>query len=227
MTNRTCRKRKGFFPLPKGALLRPFLIKMKQSEIDHKKPVCKIGSIIGKVNECDPNDYVECEAGNIIGKANIYEPNDYISCEAGNIIDQMGSIFVMVFMFVMVLVFAGYSKMVMMRINIDTVTKSYLYQMEEEGCLTAEMQQYMKEELRDIGVNYGTDGDAISFAGTSNLGDDQAPYGSRITLQCSMSFPNPMYETIGQEKKGDAWFTLPGLARTLNYTVKMTATSKW
>lgn len=202
MTNRTCRERKGFFPLPKGALLRPFLIKKERSE----------------------DSSLVYEDGNIIGDANNI---NRLTLEPGNIIDQMGSIFVMVFMFVMVLVFAGYSKMVMMRINIDTVTKSYLYQMEEEGCLTAEMQQYMKEELRDIGVNYGTDGDAISFAGTSNLGDDQAPYGSRITLQCSMSFPNPMYETIGQEKKGDAWFTLPGLARTLNYTVKMTATSKW
>ena len=200
MTNKKRGEGKSF-PFQKGTLLRPFLIKNV------------LQSKIGK-EEC--RDSFEKERS-----------EDYISCEAGNIIDQMGSIFVMVFMFVMVLVFAGYSKMVMMRINIDTVTKGYLYQMEEEGCLTAEMQQYMKEELRDIGVNYGVDGDAISFAGTSNLGDDQAPYGSRITLQCSMSFPNPMYETIGQEKKGDTWFTIPGLARTLDYTVKMTATSKW
>lgn len=164
--------------------------------------------------------------------------------EPGNIVDQMGSLFVMVFMLVMVLVLIAYSKMVQMRISIDNVVKEYLYQMEEEGCLTEEMQASMKEELRDLGVDYGSAGEAISFAGTSNLGTNQAAYGDKVTLVCTMTFPNPLYETISAEKKGNGhtwevddagnlksrdatWFTIAGLEQTITYTAKMSATSKW
>lgn len=147
--------------------------------------------------------------------------------EAGNIVDQLGSLLVMLFMFVMVMVFAAYSKSAMMRISIDNITKEYLYQMEQYGCLTTEMQAAMRQELRDIGVDYGTNGETISFEGTSNLGDHQATYGDRVTIVCTMTFPNPIYEVVSSEKKGNMLFTVAGIPRTISYTSKMSATSKW
>lgn len=142
--------------------------------------------------------------------------------EDGNIVDQAGTILVMGFMIAMILVYACYGKMVQQRLAIDNIAKEYLYQMEEQGCLTAEMQTKMTNQLTSMGIS------GISFAGTTNLGNNQATYGSSLTLVCSMEFDNPLYSLMSSEKRGSkTLFTIVGLNRKIKYTTKMTGTSKW
>ena len=149
--------------------------------------------------------------------------------EGGNIIDQMGSLIVMMFCFALIFAMICYGKMVEMKLSIDEVCKTYLYQMEQEGCLTNDKQQEMVDDLTNIGVRASS----ISLTGTTNLGEiNQAAYGDTMNLICSVKFTNPLYTMLARETKGDdpnLPFVIESgvLSPEISYTADMTATAKW
>jgi len=141
--------------------------------------------------------------------------------EDGMMVDELGTLFVLLFCVVLILSYASFSRMVQMRLAIDNVCKEYLYQMEQSGTLSTQMQADMKSELQAIGV----DAASISFAGTSHLGTNQAKYGDKITLKCSVQFDNPLYRTFGRQKSN--WFKLLGVPPKISYSKQTQATSRW
>lgn len=161
--------------------------------------------------------------------------------EQGNlIVDQLSSIIVMAFMFAMLLAYVSSSKLVQMRLAIDNIAKEYLYQMEQKGLLTGEMMGFMKDDLAAIGIYE----DSIVFDGTSHTGTTQAAYGDKVTLKCTVTFPNPIYTLLSAETRGNGrpyeldengnptnpegtMFTLGGISPTITYTANMSATAKW
>lgn len=156
------------------------------------------------------------------------------------VIDELSCILVMGFMFAMIFAYTGYSKMVQTRLAIDNVAKEYLYQMEQVGYLSSEMEHLMAEDLALIGVDKNT----IDFSRTSHKETNQAAYGDIVTLNCVVTFDNPLYSMLSVEKKSNGreytldnngnptnpegtMFTVAGLNPKITYTVNMSATAKW
>lgn len=150
-----------------------------------------------------------------------------IAYDDGNVIDLMGSLIVMMFCFALIFAMMCYGKLTEMKLSIDEVCKTYLYQMEQEGCLTVENQKDMIDDLVALGVRL----DSIKFDGTTNLGTNQAAYGDKMNLITTVSFTNPLYTMLARETKGDnpMLFVVERgiLAPEVTYTVDMTATAKW
>lgn len=149
--------------------------------------------------------------------------------DIGNIVDQLGSMLIMMFCFALIFAMSAYGKMVEMKLDINNICKTYLYQMEQDGCLTTTNQASMLNELANIGVMI--DGDTLKD--TTNLGDgadNQAAYGDKMKLVCHAKFTNPLYQLLGKETKpqnDNLYFVVPGLSPTLSYTVELSATAKW
>lgn len=150
-----------------------------------------------------------------------------IAYDDGNVIDLMGSLIVMMFCFALIFAMMCYGKLTEMKLSIDEVCKTYLYQMEQEGCLTVENQADMIDDLVALGVRL----DSIKFDGTTNLGTNQAAYGDKMKLITTVSFTNPLYTMLARETKGDnpMLFVIERgiLSPEVTYTVDMTATAKW
>ena len=141
--------------------------------------------------------------------------------EQGTVLaDELGSLLVIAFMFAILLAYAGYSKMVQMKLSIDNVSKEYLYQMEQDGYLSEEMKGFMIEDLKLLGIYE----DSISFEETT---ETQVAYGDRVTLNCSVTFANPLYDLLSADRHGESLFSVIGLKKTVTYKISMSATAKW
>lgn len=156
------------------------------------------------------------------------------------VVDELSCFLVTAFMFAMILAYASYAKMVQMRLAIDNVAKEYLYQMEQEGYLSNEMMLLMKKDLKCIGVKE----ESVDFSETSHMVANQAAYGDKIVLCCTVSFDNPLYDLLSIQKHSNGeeynvnsdgtltnpegtMFTIGGLNPTITYKVRMSATAKW
>lgn len=136
--------------------------------------------------------------------------------EQGNIIDQLGSIIVMFFVFAMILAYAAYGNVVQKRLSIDNVAKKYLYLMEQNGQLTSDDQTDMTNELANYGVT------VVNYDGTTTV-NTRVAYGDTVNLVCHVLFENPLYSVF---ETGDL-IKIPGFNQNIEYTVELSATSKW
>jgi len=140
--------------------------------------------------------------------------------EDGNIIDELGSIFVMAFIFALILAFAVYGRMVQTRLAIDNIAKEYLYEMEQEGTLAKESQALMTADLAAMGVEIDTDAGGW---GVTDI-DNQVPYGDEVVLECHVQFKNPLFQVFS----GSTWVSgALSIDENLHYAVNFKATSKW
>lgn len=138
------------------------------------------------------------------------------SKEDGNFIDMMGSLFIMVFIFALILAFAAFGSMVRTRLAIDNNAKEYLYQMEQSGFLSSTLKDQFKNNLEGLGCTN------VVIDATS----DKVPYGSSIKLGYECEYPNPLYKYISEEKNGNAMgFGIIGISQTIHYKNTMTATA--
>jgi len=126
--------------------------------------------------------------------------------------DMIGSLFVVLFVFMMLFVYIGVSKSVSKKLACDNIAKTYLYRMEANGYLTTGTgsdYEEMRERFEEIGVS-------ITDIGTTKV---QVPYGKVVTLNILAEFPNPLTETVNLD--------LLGIKETIKYEIKLEATAKW
>ena len=140
--------------------------------------------------------------------------------------DELGSIFIIFLTVSLILAYACYSSLINTKLAINDIAKTYLYQMEQYGYLSDQLQAEMRAELALIGVETEDD----CFAATYYKGTNQAKYGEIITLSCDVNFPNPLYAYLSVEEHPDdngILFLIMGLQPRIHYTVEKASTSKW
>ena len=146
---------------------------------------------------------------------------DFRKKEYGTIIDELSSLLVMLFMTVLILVYAAYGKTVQSKLSIDNVAKSYLNKMEQDGYLSNTDMRLLEEDMEEVGAKVveGTWGDTTST---------QVKYGDIVTITGDVTFPNPIYEimtnTDGSPKRILFFINVPP---TIKYHIKMSATAKY
>lgn len=143
-----------------------------------------------------------------------------IHTEQANVIDQLGTIFVVAFVFALILAYSAYGKLVQERLAIDNVAKEYLYRMEEKGYLTSDDKILLEEDMESIGVK------EIQFTSSSGVSttETQVAYGDKVTLALNVEFINPLYATFSTE---GAMIKIFGFEKNISYDVIMSSTAKW
>lgn len=137
--------------------------------------------------------------------------------EPANIIDELGSIFVMIFIIALILLYTAYGKLTQERLAINNIAKEYLYKMEETGYLSDEDMDRMEADMKNIGVT------EIIFD-TVNTDTKQVPYGDSVTLAFNVIFPNPLFETFSRD---GSYIRVMGFDPYLSYDVNISSTAKW
>lgn len=143
--------------------------------------------------------------------------------ESGNVIDLTSSFLVMFFAFALLLLFLVFSKTAAVKLSIDMVAKDTIYKMEEVGCMTTEIEDGFKQQLKDNGIYVtaasGTKNASITRqSGTTTT---QQQYGDEVTLDYIIYFDNPLYD------QGLLQFFPAAQNKTISYHVKRSTTSKW
>lgn len=136
--------------------------------------------------------------------------------EEGNFIDQMGSIIVLAFVFVMILAFAAYGRLTEARLEFNNVAKTYLYRMEEYGYLRDEDRAQMVGDFEAAGAY-----EVAVNAGTTSV---QQAYGDKVALDVTVEFQNPLYTVFSTE---GAMFKIFGFSTGISYNIKRESTAKW
>ena len=136
--------------------------------------------------------------------------------EPANIIDELGSIFVMIFIIALILVFTSYGKLTQQRLAINNIAKEYLYKMEETGYLSVDDMVKMETDMKEIGVT------ELTFGPETDT--QQVTYGDSVTLAFHVVFPNPLFSTFSQE---DSYIKILGFDPDLGYDVNISSTAKW
>ena len=155
--------------------------------------------------------------------------------EEGNAIDWMAGVIIMIMMFVMIMAFAAYGRQVDIRLDVNTVSKKYLYKLEEFGYLTSEEYNEYLDELKGIFTNsedvtVTSITDSTGKSGTPVGKSNQVAYGDTVKLMAKIKFRNPIYtymDTRGKKNKGTLWFSVTGLDEYTEYTIDISGTSKW
>lgn len=147
--------------------------------------------------------------------------------EKGNVIDQIGSIFVVAFIFAMILAYAAYGKVTQQRLSINNIAKEYLYRMEENGYMSDEDRENFVEDMSYIGVT--VNGGATSVSALTAKGEvtdgTQVTYGDKVTLAFTAEFENPFFSLF--TKAGGSMFRIMGFEEKITYEVVMSSTAKW
>ena len=123
--------------------------------------------------------------------------------------DTMGSLFVMLFIFIMLLCYVGFSKSVSKKADCDNIAKKYLYRMESAGCLTSEDFENMTLDFDKINVS-------VQDIGSSRT---RVPYGEEVVLHIRLTFPNPLLEFLDLSSLG--------ISLKTQYDIEWEATAKW
>lgn len=141
--------------------------------------------------------------------------------ENGNIIDELGSIFVMIFIVALILVYTAYGRLTQERLAVNNIAKEYLYKMEEQGYLSPDDKINMENDLASE-----VDGITVAWdAVTQNVNpEQQVTYGDTVTLSFSVTFPNPLFMTFSRD---ESYVKIPGFSNTLTYPVSVSSTAKW
>lgn len=169
--------------------------------------------------------------------------------ESGNAIDMLGSVFVVVMMFAMILALVSYASLVEKKLSIDNTVKQYLYVTEQYGYLdglptnTNPITCAMSgTSLNTAGLAIGSDAEKmikdLERNGCTNVVIEsdttrtQKGYGQEVVVDLTVSFPNPLFETIGattEEQANRSWFKIlmPASSRTVSYNVRFESASRW
>lgn len=140
--------------------------------------------------------------------------------ERGGAVDLFEVMMVLVIVFALMLMYFNYAKSIRMKMAIDLAAKNALYQMEETGYWSNEIEDHFKAELTQNGIelcdsnnaNAPTPGntnvklnnnssgttegpDVINTSGTHLL--KPAKYGQQVTLDLTLYFYTPMHDTFG------------------------------
>ena len=165
--------------------------------------------------------------------------------ESGNIVDAMGSLFVVILLFAMILVMAAYGSLVEKKLAIDNTVKEYLYLEEQYGYLRGAPSELPKSYtcsngvintsglaagsdaenlVRDLCTNNGVT-KVIIESGTTRV---QQAYGNEVVLKVTVTFNNPIFKEVGtNSKNGPGLFKVFGLKQEITYTIEYKATSRW
>lgn len=135
-------------------------------------------------------------------------------------IDLCACLLVFVFSFGMIIAYLSYTQAAQMKMQIDNVGKEYIYKLEETGLFDSTMQAGLVTELEGLGCTI-VPGSFHTNATT------QVAYGKEITYEITITFPNPLYERLGAEKKGASIVTVAGIKPNITYTIERRSTSRW
>lgn len=134
--------------------------------------------------------------------------------EKGNIIDMCSSLFILLFVFMLLLAYLSYSKAINKKMAIDLVAKNTLYQMEETGSWTQSIENNFLSELE----NNGIDDIKIEKNESTGVNSAKAGYGEEVDLKVVISFKNPARQfkfmnTVTSER--------------IEYEIARSTTAKW
>lgn len=116
----------------------------------------------------------------------------------------------------LLLALLGFSEMVQLKLQADTIAKKYLYQIESYGYLSEANYEKMEEEYANMGVT-------ILDTGTTLGESNRVPYGSVAILSIQLTFTNPLGKYFSQSN-ALADITVEN---TQTYNIYMEATAKW
>lgn len=139
-----------------------------------------------------------------------------------NIVDDLGAVYIIIFTFGVILLFAGYTKIIETTTQVSSLSMTYLNLVEQKGYLTdAEIKSY-KDNLEILGVN--KDSIVLNEADLSR----QAPYGEIVELIIECDIKNPIWKMFASEEHPDSLLKLTGINHYLHYKPQpFTSTSKW
>ena len=133
--------------------------------------------------------------------------------EHGTAVDVLAAGLVIVAATFILLLYFGFSKSVQLRIDLDTIAKKYLYQMEGTGYLTPENQTKLARDMENVGARIIEDRSTIT----------RVKYGGVVALDITVVFDNPVTQMVN--------VNLPILSGLIDdvvqYRIIMEATSKW
>ena len=135
-------------------------------------------------------------------------------------VDLCACMLVFLFSFGMILAYLSYTQAAQMKMQIDNVGKEYIYKLEETGIFDDSMKAGLKTALENCGCTV----DMTSFQTNATV---QVEYGKEVNYKVTVSFPNPLYERLGAEKKGVSIVTVAGIRPTITYTIERRSTSRW
>ena len=145
--------------------------------------------------------------------------------ENGDVIDQAFVLLTTIFIFVILLSFMSYAKIVKMKLDVDHIAKRYLYIMEQYGYLPKDINGNTIEDMKQELTNIGCDGNSFHLDETvTQYGEEhQVNYGNEVDLRFTILAPNPLYNYV----HGDKMFIANWIPETLDITVEVKSTSKW
>ena len=171
------------------------------------------------------------EAGDFVDKSlNAHK----IGVENGDFVDNMGVLFVMLFVFALMMSFFCYAKIVQMKLDVDHIAKRYLYQMEQYGYLPTDVEGNTINSLKNALELAGCDKDtfALDLSVTPYGIDDQVEYGKPVRLRFTIKGKNPFYtyfygndDTNPNSKKGLLFYNW--IPKDFDIVVDVESTSKW
>jgi len=133
--------------------------------------------------------------------------------EYGTAVDVLAAGLVIVAATFMILLYFGFSKSAQLRLDLDTVAKKYLYQMESTGYLTPENRTKLASDVEKLGARVIENHSTIT----------RVKYGGIVALDITVAFDNPVTQMVNTN--------LPifnGLIDdVIQYRIFLEATSKW
>lgn len=106
--------------------------------------------------------------------------------ERGSVIDLLASMVVLFFMFALLLAYLSYSSAIRQKMALDLAAKNALYQMEETGCWTDEIEANFLGELSENGIN----GTIVSNQSSKT----KVVYGTEVIMDIGVQIPNPLHK---------------------------------
>ena len=110
---------------------------------------------------------------------------------AGNTMSEIGSLFVMLFVVALLLLYIDYSRIILAKIEIDNLNRQYLLTAEMYGGLTDADRDAYYDNLRALGIEPTTAIVNEHLPLISELG--QYVYGDAIEISYTIHFNSPIY----------------------------------
>jgi len=155
--------------------------------------------------------------------------------EKGGAIDLFEVMLVSVIVFALMLLYFNYARGVRMKMAIDLAAKNALYQMEETGEWTNEIDRNFKKELAENNVHLvQSAGSAVNTASKDNQditlvnkssgkgGTKSALYGEQVTMDVTIYFYSPMTNVFGSVWHG----MMPETRRPVTYHIVRSTTCR-
>lgn len=154
--------------------------------------------------------------------------------ERGGAIDLFEVMFVTVIVFALMLVYFQYARGIRMKMAIDLAAKNALYQMEETGGWTTEIDTNFKKELVENGIHLTKDASpgaveskdnqdiVLTNQSSGTSGVDKARYGEQVKMNVTIYFKNPTSDVFGRVWEGIS----PQVRRPITYHIVRSTTCR-